>query len=54
MPDQQWIEIGSAEDLKRMPLQEVSIGKTPVALTYKNGEFAAISGVCNHVGGPLG
>jgi nitrite reductase/ring-hydroxylating ferredoxin subunit/multimeric flavodoxin WrbA len=25
-----------------------------VALTYRDGEFGAISGVCNHVGGPLG
>ncbi len=29
-------------------------GTTPIALTYQNGSFAAISGVCNHVGGPLG
>jgi len=54
MPDEQWMDIGSAEDLKKTPLQEVSIGKTRIALIYRDGEFAAISGVCNHVGGPLG
>jgi hypothetical protein len=54
MPDKQWIDVGSVEDLKYQSLQEVSLGKTTVALTYKDGSFAAISGVCNHVGGPLG
>jgi nitrite reductase/ring-hydroxylating ferredoxin subunit len=30
------------------------IGRTKIALTYRDGVFGAISGVCNHVGGPLG
>ena len=54
MPDTEWIDIGSIEELKKKPLQEVSSGKTTIALTYKDGSFSAISGVCNHVGGPLG
>ncbi len=54
MPHEPWTEIGSVEELKLKPLQEVMCGTTPVALTYKNGSFAAISGACNHVGGPLG
>jgi nitrite reductase/ring-hydroxylating ferredoxin subunit/multimeric flavodoxin WrbA len=54
MPDTHWTDVGSVEDLKKKPLQEVSSGKTTIALTYKGGSFAAISGVCNHVGGPLG
>lgn len=54
MPDPQWTDIGSVEALKKKPLQEVSCGKTTIALTYKDGVFAAISSVCNHVGGPLG
>lgn len=53
MPDEQWTDIGSVEELKKS-LQEVSLRKTTIALTYKDGSFAAISGVCNHVGGPLG
>ena len=54
MPDERWIDIGSVEELKLKSLQEVMCGTTPIALTYKNGSFAAISGACNHVGGPLG
>jgi multimeric flavodoxin WrbA/nitrite reductase/ring-hydroxylating ferredoxin subunit len=30
------------------------VGKTVIALSYANGEFGAVSGACNHVGGPLG
>ena len=54
MPNTQWTDVGSVEELKKMSLREVSFGKTTIALTYINGAFAAISGVCNHVGGPLG
>ena len=54
MPESQWTDAGSVEELKHKPLQEVQCGKTRIALTYKNETFSAISGVCNHVGGPLG
>jgi len=54
MPDEQWTEVGSVEELKLKPLQEVMCGTTPIALSYRSGSFAAISGACNHVGGPLG
>jgi nitrite reductase/ring-hydroxylating ferredoxin subunit/multimeric flavodoxin WrbA len=54
MPDAQWADVGNIEELKKKPVQAISVGETPIALTYKNGAFAAISGVCNHVGGPLG
>ncbi|MBX3331303.1 MAG: NAD(P)H-dependent oxidoreductase [Nitrospira sp.] len=54
MPDAKWTEVGNVDELKRKPLQEIMCGTTPIALTYRNGSFAAISGVCNHVGGPLG
>ena len=54
MPSTQWTGIGSVEEPRMKPLQEVSPGKTTIVLTYKDGSFAAISGVCNHVGGSLG
>lgn len=54
MPNAEWTDVGGVEELKRKPLQEISSGKTVIALTYKDGTFSAISGVCNHVGGPLG
>ena len=49
-----WHDVGGAAELAISPLRQVTIGRTKIALTHKNGEFAAISGVCNHVGGPLG
>ena len=49
-----WIDVGAVDELRRKPLQQVQAGRARVALIYKDGEFSAISGVCNHVGGPLG
>ena len=49
-----WTDAGAADELAQRPVQEILIGRTKVALTYKDGTFGAISGVCNHVGGPLG
>ncbi len=42
------------EDLSRAELQQVTVGRTRVALACKDGVFSALSGVCNHAGGPLG
>lgn len=53
MPDHEWMDIGSTDVPQQTPLQEIMCGKTRIALTYVNGKFSAISGVCNHVGGPL-
>src|SRR6185503_16139677 len=49
-----WIDVGGAAELGARELQEVRAGKAPIALSCKGGEFAAVSGVCNHAGGPLG
>jgi len=54
MPVESWIDVGSCEELAGRSLQQVLLGRTKIALTCKDGEFGAISGVCNHVGGPLG
>ena len=54
MPEERWEEIGAAAELANTPLQQLTIGKTKIALIHRDGEFHAISGVCNHVGGPLG
>jgi nitrite reductase/ring-hydroxylating ferredoxin subunit/multimeric flavodoxin WrbA len=50
----QWIDIGAAEDFKRTPLREAQLEGSHVAISYSDGQFGAISNVCNHVGGPLG
>ncbi|MBK8915585.1 MAG: NAD(P)H-dependent oxidoreductase [Phycisphaerales bacterium] len=49
-----WHDVGDAEALRRTPLQQLSIGRVKIALSCVNGEFGAVSGVCNHVAGPLG
>jgi len=54
MDNETWTDAGAAADLAQRPVQEIVIGRTRVALTCKDGVFGAISGVCNHVGGPLG
>jgi nitrite reductase/ring-hydroxylating ferredoxin subunit/multimeric flavodoxin WrbA len=50
----EWQDLGPAKDFEQKLVTEVRLGKTTVAITFHNGEFGAISGVCNHVGGPLG
>jgi len=54
MSEQNWHDLGSADDLKDPPIREINIDSTPIALSYKDGKFGAISNLCNHVGGPLG
>jgi nitrite reductase/ring-hydroxylating ferredoxin subunit len=54
MEAEAWIDVGSADELQRRPLHQVLLGRTRIALVCKDGEFSAISGDCNHVGGTLG
>ena len=54
MPKQEWIDVGAVAELSRRELQPVTAKRTRIALCYRDGQFSAISGVCNHVGGPLG
>ena len=49
-----WTSLGSVAELKKKPLQQIAVADKKLALSFKDGEFAALSGVCNHVGGPLG
>ena len=49
-----WHDLGPVEELSRHRLRQVTIGRTRIALTFKDGRFGAISGACNHAGGPLG
>jgi nitrite reductase/ring-hydroxylating ferredoxin subunit/multimeric flavodoxin WrbA len=54
MTDTDWQDVGAAADLAARPLTEIALGRTKLALSHRNGVFGVISGVCNHVGGPLG
>ncbi len=54
MTDPEWNDLGDVEELRRRPLQQVIAGRVRIALSYVDGVFGAVSGVCNHAGGPLG
>ncbi|MFN0246433.1 MAG: Rieske 2Fe-2S domain-containing protein [Kofleriaceae bacterium] len=54
MHDPDWHDLGSVDVLRTRPLQQIVIGRLKLALSCVDGQFAAISGVCNHAGGPLG
>lgn len=49
-----WRDLGAADELASKPLRQLMAGNTPIALVFHDGQFSAISGRCNHVGGPLG
>jgi multimeric flavodoxin WrbA/nitrite reductase/ring-hydroxylating ferredoxin subunit len=51
--DEDWVDLGAAVELSRAPLKRVNARSTPLALSFGNGMFGAVSDVCNHVGGPL-
>jgi multimeric flavodoxin WrbA/nitrite reductase/ring-hydroxylating ferredoxin subunit len=52
--DPDWIDAGTAHDLSRHHLRTIKLKSATIALSFKNGEFGAVSNACNHVGGPLG
>ncbi len=54
MSEEKWVDVGAAAELAAKPLHELRVGTRRVALTCRDGAFGAISGACNHVGGPLG
>jgi multimeric flavodoxin WrbA/nitrite reductase/ring-hydroxylating ferredoxin subunit len=50
----QWIDVGAAEELERTELKPITAKSTHIALSFRDGQFGAVSNACNHVGGPLG
>ena len=54
MAEPDWVDVGSVDELRRSSLQQVTVRKTKIALSYQDDEFCAIANACNHVGGPLG
>ena len=54
MPQEEWIDVGAKDELARRELQPVTAKRLRIALCYRDEIFSAISGVCNHAGGPLG
>ncbi len=49
-----FVKVTSLEVLKREKLMEVMVNGNLYALCYRDGEVFALSGVCPHMGGPLG
>lgn len=49
-----WIDLGDTDELSKKELQPIVARKTQIALSYRDGEWGAVSNACNHVGGPLG
>ena len=54
MDAESWVDVGAVDELRAKSVQQVLLGRKQIALVHKDGEFSAISGVCNHAGGPLG
>ncbi len=54
MQSEVWIDVGARDELARKPVQPIAVEQMKIALVCKDGQFGAISGVCNHFGGPLG
>ena len=54
MSGEKWHKLGPVAEFKKPALRTVTINNIPIALSYENEEFGAISNICNHVGGPLG
>lgn len=52
--DADWRDVGAVAELAGRPLQELKVAGKRIALSCRDGQFGAIHGVCNHVGGPLG
>jgi len=49
-----WMDLGPVETLRTKPVQQLDAGQRKIALVYRDGRFSAVSGTCNHAGGPLG
>lgn len=54
MPEPNWMDVGSVEELSATPLRHITIGTRELALSFRDGQFGVVSNACNHVGGPLG
>jgi nitrite reductase/ring-hydroxylating ferredoxin subunit/multimeric flavodoxin WrbA len=49
-----WIDVGAVDELASAPLQPRMVKNVALAISFKDGQFGAVSNACNHVGGPLG
>jgi nitrite reductase/ring-hydroxylating ferredoxin subunit/multimeric flavodoxin WrbA len=52
--DDNWIDVGAADELAASPVRRCRAGRTEIAVTCRDGQFGAVHHACNHAGGPLG
>jgi nitrite reductase/ring-hydroxylating ferredoxin subunit/multimeric flavodoxin WrbA len=52
--DENWVDVGHTDEFSTTPVKRVTAMNLELAISHRDGEFGAISNVCNHVGGPLG
>jgi len=46
-----WIDIGSVDELSAASLKRVTVLNREFAVSYKDGTFGVLSNTCNHAGG---
>lgn len=49
-----WVSLGTIDSFNEKIVTEISVNNVKLAVTRKGEKFGVISGVCNHIGGPLG
>ena len=54
MKKETWHDLGAVEQYQDKPMTEVKLDRLVLAVSWQDGQFGAISGTCNHAGGPLG
>ena len=54
MDSSEWRDLGLVEGFLKKPVNEVDLGRVKIAVSVRDGKVGVVSGVCNHVGGPLG
>jgi nitrite reductase/ring-hydroxylating ferredoxin subunit/multimeric flavodoxin WrbA len=54
MTKPQWHKLGPIGQFQQTAVTEVTVDGRKLAVTWQSGQFGAISGICNHAGGPLG
>ncbi len=54
MVEAKWVDVGPEAELRARAVTPVKAGGVSIAVVCRDGELSAISGTCNHVGGPLG
>lgn len=51
--DVDWVDLGDAAAFRGRALSPATVGMARIVVTCVDGQFGALSGMCNHAGGPL-